>query len=400
MGSIFRKIKLRFGVKDESNGSGFFLSAPDAEAWQLLTMNLLSLGGEPIATRGSRSYRRETDQAIARELQFRRDEAHTKAAKLVWRGKRRAAQRGFALAAACAAHANWFVSSQDAYALNAAKALASYDRYRSLSGTCIQKWIKPPGTQPCGYLHVPDGDGPYPAVILFPDELSVKEMLTPIVELALDFDIAVLTVDPPGWNLGASPQRRQPSDWSNFISAACGFLQDEGRIDCGRLAAGAMLTGAFWALYCGAIESRIGVSVAIIPQSPLDVLFADGVEKQCSLAQRFILEHAGCSHPVDYLHCWESLEVEHVLDRCQDAVLVDERFMGDAGPHMQMGCANKTLLEKEPALSLLAEIPGSLTYQQLWRPALEWLEDHFRNCRSHACGNRGMPSRQAVPLWL
>ena len=400
MRSIFRKFKRRFRIKDDGNRLGLLLSSPGAGAWQLLTMNLLSLGGEPVARRGIRSYRREADQAIARELQFRRDEAHTKAAKLVWRGKRRAAQKGFALAAACAAHANWFASSQDAHALNAAKALASYDRYRSLSRTCIQKWVWPANTHACGYLHVPDGDGPYPVLILLPDELSVKEMLTPIVELALAFGIAVLAVDPPGWHIGLSHHWRQPSDWKNFISAACVFLQDEERIDCRRLATGAMLTGALWALYCGAIEPRIGVSMAIIPQSPLDVLFGDHVKKQSSLVQRFILEHAGCSHVEEYLRCWNSLDVEAVLERYRDTVLLDERFTVDGGTHIRLASANKEHLEREPAFFPLAEVPGSFTYQQLWSPALEWLEDYFTGCRAYGSGGRFMPSRQAMPLQL
>lgn len=364
----------------------------DESAEKLLTLNLSTLGGriEALPSGCGRA------EAWARSLVRMRDDAHASAMKLIWRGKRRAAQEGFALAACSAGHANWFAQRPDERILNTSKAWASYDRYAALSLTPVRKLSLYPGTDTSAYLHLPGRDHPVPVVILFPDEFSIKEMLIPIVEIGLARGLAVMTVDPPGWNPANGVHWVGRKSWATFTGSVIDALQREPGIASGRIMTAGMLTGAAWALYCAALDSRISSAAAVCPQCP-DSYIQQGSGWQAAMLLRMVLEHADCNDAWAYHEAWKQLRLRESIKQSLCRNLVDLRYSVPEADLLAEG-RHVFRLGAEGAQGRQGEWWHVVSdYERLWSPALDWLTQGCRERENCARGG-GLPAHAYAVL--
>jgi len=326
-----------------------------------------------------------------RELSHARDRVHEKGVQAMWKGNLPLARDTFRLASMLAQCVSWSCKDADSRALNQAKSWASYERFRALAPAPIQhvKWEEAGGS---GYLHLPAAEGRFPVLILFPDTLSTKETVSPIVDEGLRHGLAVLSVDPPGWGSSGDQPWRSLKAWSAFSSAVVRTLEQEACLDTQRLAVGGMFSGAFWAYVAGLCEPRFDRVCVVQPLIPGMKTMSNLHREDSRLLKHAALAHAGCENESAYNAIWRKLGFD--LGRLE--VHPSARMY----LHSERGAFETNLPPFRVGLTLLRGEIGSPArkdwifkggYGGMWNPVLEWLASARQEpCRMTHAGAASM----------
>ena len=125
--------------------------------------------------------------------------------------------------------ADWFTRDHQPRAKNYAEALLHFGRFRALCRPRIEKiWFPHSVGTLAAHFRVPDGIGPFPALVIVQGNDTVKEYMIAFEDFALDRGIATLTVDQPGWGeSGLTGNKcRSICDLREFASTVVSVLQD------------------------------------------------------------------------------------------------------------------------------------------------------------------------------
>lgn len=117
-------------------------------------------------------------------------------------------------------------------------------------------------TEMPGYLHLADGEGPGPVVIMVNGADSVKEEYHNWARQFVRRGLNVLTMDGPGQGemLGRLPMR--PEAWEEPMAAAIEALGTMGRVEADRVGIWGSSMGGFLALRAAAFEPRIRAAIS------------------------------------------------------------------------------------------------------------------------------------------
>lgn len=124
------------------------------------------------------------------------------------------------------------------------------------------------GVQLEGLLFAPDGDGPFPAVVMAGGWCYVKELVQPRYARAFaDAGFASLIFDYRGFGGSAGEPRQHLDPWGQIADYRNAISYIEGRedVDGGRLAAWGISYSGGHALIVAAVDSRVRVTISIVP---------------------------------------------------------------------------------------------------------------------------------------
>jgi len=347
-------------------------------AWTLFALNLSGFDGWLDVHLCQRGEGRSEGSFAVRALSAYRDRTHEAAIRAMWAGRVQDARDGFRRAALYASQASSRCRDRESKALNQAKAWSSYERYRALAPFPVRRLMwKSLGCG--GYLHVPAADGRYPVLLLFPDDFSLKEDLCHLVDAGLEEGIAVLTLDPPGWQVSSESGWRAAEDWAALMAEVVECLRQEEQVDETRMAAAGMLTGAFWAFLAALLEPSIRFVSAVAPVLP----FPDGVgldrEADSHHLTDCILKHACCTSQADYQRQWEQLLAAALTRPAgHDQSIFLHSCRGDFEGELPTLVGGVDLFHRfEPGVDLDRwMIEGG--FKRMWMPTMEWLAVQFR----------------------
>lgn len=118
------------------------------------------------------------------------------------------------------------------------------------------------GTELPGYLHLANGEGSGPVVMMVNGADSVKEEYHNWARQFVRRGLNVLTMDGPGQGemLGRLPMR--PEGWEEPMGAAIDVLETSGRVDADRVGIWGSSMGGFLALRAAAFEPRIRAAIS------------------------------------------------------------------------------------------------------------------------------------------
>jgi dienelactone hydrolase len=201
-------------------------------------------------------------------------------------------------------------------------AMPCYDKFRELSSPRIQKVTFPYQDGAIkAYYHVPNGDGPFPAVVFTQGNEGVKEAMTKWVECATSQGIAVLNGEPPGWGESglSGTYFRSKDDLRAYAKLAVDYLQSRPEILGDRIGIFGVSYGGCTSLYCAGLEPRF-VAAGGIGAPYLDV---NKVRKQALAAQRRkSYKITGSESDQEHSRIMDGLEIEKVIARVQCPTLI------------------------------------------------------------------------------
>ena len=113
-----------------------------------------------------------------------------------------------------------------------------------------------------GYLRLPAGPAPFPAVIMAPGLDSVKEELQPTAELLLDRGMATLAIDGPGQGEAEYDLPIEPA-YEKVATAAFDWLAARSDIDIDRIGFFGVSLGGYYAARAAASEQRLKACVSL-----------------------------------------------------------------------------------------------------------------------------------------
>ena len=201
-------------------------------------------------------------------------------------------------------------------------AMPCYDKFRELSSPPIEKVEFPyQGGAIKAYYHVPEGDGPFPAIVFTQGNEGVKEAMTKWAEYATARDIAVLNGEPPGWGESglSGTHFRSKDDLHAYAKLTLDFLQSRPEILGDRVGIFGVSYGGFTSLYCAGMERRF-VAAGGIGAPYLDV---NKIRKEALAAQRRKSHKiTGAKSDEEHSRNMATLDMEKVIPRVQCPALI------------------------------------------------------------------------------
>jgi pimeloyl-ACP methyl ester carboxylesterase len=145
--------------------------------------------------------------------------------------------------------------------------LPAFDRFREVHRPSIEK-IEFPYEEGSLYAHLrlPQGEADQlPAVVIVQGNDSVKELMTPFEDIALERGLATVTIDRPGWGeSGLSGTRfRSLDDLARCAELAADFLADHDRIASESIGVFGVSYGGLLAPLCAGLEPRFAAVVEL-----------------------------------------------------------------------------------------------------------------------------------------
>lgn len=201
-------------------------------------------------------------------------------------------------------------------------AIPCYDRFRALSTPPIEKVEFPyqNGTIKA-YYHLPEGEGPFPAIVFTQGNEGVKEAMTKWAEYATSRGIAVLNGEPPGWGESglSGTHFRSRNDMGAYAKLAVDFLQSRPEIRAECIGVFGISYGGFSSLYCAGMEPRF-VAAGGIGAPFLDV---NKVRKEALAAQkRKSYKISGAKSDEEHSQIMTALEMRKVVSQVQCPALI------------------------------------------------------------------------------
>lgn len=201
-------------------------------------------------------------------------------------------------------------------------ALPCYDEFRKLSELAIEKVEIPyKNGAIMAYLHLPEGDGPFPAIIFTQGNEGVKEGMTEWTYYATTRGIAVFNSEPPGWGESglSGTNFRGMEDIKGYVMRSIEFLEGRPEICNSRIGIFGVSYGAFLSLYCAGLEPRITAAGGI--GAPfLDI---NKVRKNALAAQRRkSLKISGAKSEQEHSLIMSQLEMERIISQVECPALV------------------------------------------------------------------------------
>jgi dienelactone hydrolase len=201
-------------------------------------------------------------------------------------------------------------------------AMPCFDKYRELSTPRIEK-VELPYQEGAikAYYHLPEGDGPFPAIVFTQGNEGVKELMTKWAERVTARGIAVLNGEPPGWGESglSGTHFRGKADMQAYAKLTVDFLQSRPEILGDQIGIFGISYGAFTSLYCAGMENRF-VAAGGIGAPYLDV---DKVRKQALAAQRRKSHKiSGAKSDEEHSQIMSTLEMDRVISQVQCPSLI------------------------------------------------------------------------------
>ena len=191
-------------------------------------------------------------------------QGHEEMGDQAWEEGRRISAVGSYMSAARCYHLSYFLSVDDeeAHSHGLAKMLECHDRALPHMEPAVEKISIPfPEADLAALLSIPPGDGPHPVVIYLPGLDSTKEQRHGGRGTLLRRGMAVLSLDGPGQGeIGTKLPIRH--DYEVAVSAAIDALEDDDRIDAGRVGLIGASLGGYYACRAAAFEPRVTAAVA------------------------------------------------------------------------------------------------------------------------------------------
>jgi 2,6-dihydroxypseudooxynicotine hydrolase len=117
-------------------------------------------------------------------------------------------------------------------------------------------------TRLAGYLRLPAGVRPVPAVVMIPGLDSVKEELQATAEYLLQRGLATLAIDGPGQGEAEYELPIEPA-YERVVAACCDWLERRAEVDAERLGVFGVSLGGYYAARAAAFEPRARAAVAL-----------------------------------------------------------------------------------------------------------------------------------------
>jgi 2,6-dihydroxypseudooxynicotine hydrolase len=137
-----------------------------------------------------------------------------------------------------------------------------YDRAASLLSPPAERFaVELDGLSIPGFLRLPAGAGPHPAVVLLGGLESTKEESYLFENLCLERGLATCTFDGPGQGELFFQARLRP-DFERFTSAVVDYLTTRPEIDAARLGVLGRSLGGYYAVRSAAVDRRFSACVA------------------------------------------------------------------------------------------------------------------------------------------
>ncbi|MFC1936045.1 alpha/beta hydrolase family protein [Chloroflexota bacterium] len=201
-------------------------------------------------------------------------------------------------------------------------AMPCYDKFRELSKPRIEK-VEFPYQEGAikAYFHLPEGDGPFPAIVFTQGNEGVKEAMTKWAEYATSKSIAVLNGEPPGWGESglSGTHFRSKADMNAYAKLTMDFLKSRPEIIKDQIGIFGVSYGAFTSLFCAGVDRRFAAAGGI--GAPyIDV---NRVRKQALAAQRR-KSHKISGAKTDHEHSqiMATLEIEKIMSQVQCPTLI------------------------------------------------------------------------------
>lgn len=112
-----------------------------------------------------------------------------------------------------------------------------------------------------GYLRLPEGEGPFPCMVLFGGLDTTKEDAFELSNYFVARGLATLTFDGPGQG-EVFHRMKMRLDYEKAVSAAVSFACAQPQIDPDRIGVLGRSTGGHWACKAAAVDARIKIAIA------------------------------------------------------------------------------------------------------------------------------------------
>lgn len=201
-------------------------------------------------------------------------------------------------------------------------ALPCYDKYIDLSGNKTEKvGLLYKEGEIKAYLHLPEGKGPFPAIIFTQGNEGVKEAMHMWAQHAVGKGIAVFNGEPPGWGESGLTgiHFRSSEDMKAYVDLSIEYLEKREDIDSTRIGIFGISYGGFSSLYCAGLNNKIKAAGGI--GAPfLDV---NKVRQGALAAQRRkSYKISGAKDDNEHSKIMDSLNSEQVLKQIKCPILL------------------------------------------------------------------------------
>jgi dienelactone hydrolase len=232
------------------------------------------------------------------------------------------AREAYFQAAACYLMCDFFLYRPEEEETNYLLANPCYDKYRELSRPQIEKVELPYQDGAIkGYLHIPEGEGPFPAIVFTQGNEGVKEVMTRWAEIAAAKGFAIFNGEPPGWGESglSGTHFRSKEDLRAYGRLVIDYLHGRSDIIKDKIGIFGISYGGFTSLYCAGLEPRF-TAAGGIGATFLDV---NKVRKQALAAQRRKSHKiSGAKTDEEHSQIMDTLEVERVISQVECPALV------------------------------------------------------------------------------
>jgi dienelactone hydrolase len=232
------------------------------------------------------------------------------------------ARKAYFQAAASYLLCDFFLYRSEEEETNYLLANPCYDKYRELSRPQIEKVELPYQDGAIkGYLHIPEGDGPFPAIVFTQGNEGVKEAMTRWAEIAASKGFAVFNGEPPGWGESglSGTHFRCKEDLGAYGRLVIDYLQGRPEIIKDKIGTFGLSYGGFTSLYCAGLEPRFAAAGGI-GATFLDV---NKVRKQALAAQRRKSHKiSGAKTDDEHSRIMDTLEMERVISQVECPALI------------------------------------------------------------------------------
>ncbi len=224
------------------------------------------------------------------------------------------------------------------------------------------------GTRLEGYLRLPAGARPLPAVVMVPGLDSVKEELQATAEYLLRRGLATLAVDGPGQGEAEYDLPIEPA-YERVVAACFDWLEPRPEVDADRLGVFGVSLGGYYAARAAAFERRTRATVALA--GPYD--FSSGFDELPVLTRAAFAQRSGAGSAAEARERAAALTLAGAAERIASPLLV------------VFGRLDR-LISHRQAERLAAEAPGA---------ELAMFEDG-----NHGLTNHVFESRTLMADWL